>query len=251
VTPTCGPEERNGLPWVVFDGDDTLWETERLYDAARASAGRVVGAAGFDSIEWDAMQRHIDLMNAKQHGLSRGRFPLSCVQAYEAMARQRGVDSDPDVMDAVRSAAETVFDSPAVVYPGAEAALRELRPTRRLALLTQGDVEVQRYRIDTSGLSPLFDVVKIVLAKGVDVLASLLRELAAAPSSSWLVGNSLASDINPACACGMRAIWIDAHVWEHERREALADATGVWEAASVAGVPAIIRTAEAQGGLVT
>ena len=37
--------------------------------------------------------------------------------------------------------------------------------------------------------------------------------------SAWSVGNSLASDINPALRIGMRAIWIDAPVWEYERRD--------------------------------
>ena len=36
---------------------------------------------------------------------------------------------------------------------------------------------------------------------------------------AWSIGNSLPSDINPALSLGMNAIWIPAHVWEHERRE--------------------------------
>ena len=33
---------------IVFDGDDTLWETEALYDDARRRAREIVAATGLD-----------------------------------------------------------------------------------------------------------------------------------------------------------------------------------------------------------
>jgi len=50
-------------------------------------------------------------------------------------------------------------------------------------------------------------------------LRTLIDRLGIDPQQSWFVGNSVPSDVNPALACGMRAVWIDAHVWDHERRE--------------------------------
>ncbi len=44
-----------------------------------------------------------------------------------------------------------------------------------------------------------------------------MENLAIDPGSSWSVGNSLGSDILPALSCGLLAIWIPAHVWEHEQ----------------------------------
>lgn len=237
-------DDRTGLRLVVFDGDDTLWETERLYDEAREAAGRLVGAAGLDPVAWDALERSIDVANAERHGLSKARFPLSCVQAYEETARRAGVAVDQGLMESVRAAAAAVFTAAAVVYPGAEDTLRTLRAMRRLALLTQGDTEVQWHRIDASGLKPLFDNIRVVEKKNAEVLASLLDELGADPASSWFVGNSLASDVNPARRCGMRAVWIDAHVWEHERREARDHEDGIWEAGRLSDVPAVIAGAE-------
>ncbi len=54
-----------------------------------------------------------------------------------------------------------------------------------------------------------------------------------------MVGNSVPSDINPSIAAGMHAVWVDAYVWHHERREELhADssalaASGLEEAAQL------------------
>ncbi|MEO8907547.1 MAG: hypothetical protein ABI310_05655, partial [Microbacteriaceae bacterium] len=48
---------------VIFDGDDTLWLTEALYDDARASARAVVEHAGLNGTEWERLQRIRDLYN--------------------------------------------------------------------------------------------------------------------------------------------------------------------------------------------
>lgn len=44
---------------IVFDGDDTLWSTESLYDEARANARRVVAEAGLDDAAWEKLERRI------------------------------------------------------------------------------------------------------------------------------------------------------------------------------------------------
>ena len=43
----------------MFDGDDTLWSTESLYDEARANARRVVAEAGLDDAAWEKLERRI------------------------------------------------------------------------------------------------------------------------------------------------------------------------------------------------
>ena len=63
---------------VVFDGDDTLWATERLYDDARTAAQGLVVAAGIDGTRWDLTERKIDQDNVALMGLSAIRFPTSC-----------------------------------------------------------------------------------------------------------------------------------------------------------------------------
>ena len=74
----------------------------------------------------------------------------------------------------------------------------------------------------------------------VSFLRSLLADLDVNPGTAWLVGNSIPSDINPALACGMHAIWIDAHVWGHERREAaMWHSEGFEDAARLTDVPEV------------
>ncbi len=236
--------ERRQLPVVIFDGDDTLWQTEYLYDDARSAAARVVAEAGIDPGDWELLQRAIDVLNVSTMGLSRERFPLSCAQAYVISAESAGVPFSGQVGDAVAAVARGVFETAAPTFPQAAIVLEALRVGWRIVLLTQGDTGVQRWRVETSGLAHLFDAIEIVDRKDGSVLLALLERLGVAAADCWMVGNSLRSDIEPAVSCGLRAIWIDAHVWEHERDSQFGGHELVVVAASLRDVPGLLSAGE-------
>jgi putative hydrolase of the HAD superfamily len=211
----------NSIPAaVVFDGDDTLWSTEPLYDRARDGARAEVVRAGLDGVEWERLERLIDVDNVAIFGFSVDRFPTSCVQAYEAVARASGVPLDDGVRGRVRSAAKGVFTQDPPLMPGAVETVRTLRRRgTKTALLTKGDHEVQAHRIERSRLADLFDLIQIVHEKPPSAFLNVLAALNVSTHNAWSVGNSIRSDILPAVEAGLRAVWIDAHVWEHERYE--------------------------------
>lgn len=208
----------SGPAAIVFDGDDTLWSTELLYDRARDEARAEVARSGLDGEEWERLERKIDVENVRHFGFSIERFPTSCVQAYESVARAGGVPVDAQLRERVRSAAGAVFRQDPPLMPGARETLHNLRARGvKLALLTKGDHDLQLRRVERSGLADLFDVIHIVEEKPPAAFRDIVLELEAKPKDSWSVGNSVRSDILPAVEAGLRAVWIDAHVWEHER----------------------------------
>ena len=90
---------------VIFDGDDTLWSTEPLYDDARAAAAEIVERAGLDAGEWERLERDIDVQNVQRFGLSSERFPTSCVEAYQTLARESSgpsIQMSPQTFDTRR-----------------------------------------------------------------------------------------------------------------------------------------------------
>jgi putative hydrolase of the HAD superfamily len=203
---------------IVFDGDDTLWNTEGLYDDARASARRVVVEAGLDGENWERLERRIDVENVAAMGFSPERFPTSCVQAYEEACRGATRSPDPAVSRRVRQAARSVFDLDPPVVAHARETLKSLRAKgTRLALLTKGDLELQARRVERSGLSDLFDVIEVVREKSPEVIRAVVDRLGIDVESACMVGNSIRSDLLPALDAGLRAVWIKAHVWEYER----------------------------------
>lgn len=203
---------------VVFDGDDTLWSTEPLYDEARSAARAIVAACDLDVERWEALERRFDVENVLHLGYSPQRFPTSCVQAYEAVAADARRSPDTSISERIRAAASSVFERDPPLLPGALETLSVLRARDvRLALLTKGEHDVQLRRIERSGLAALFDVIEIVPEKTPEAIRFVTATLGVQPTMAWMVGNSVRSDILPALAAGLHAIWIEAHVWEHER----------------------------------
>ncbi len=64
-------------PWVIFDADNTLWETESLYDDARRTLTGILASRGIDAAAADEMQQAIDEDLYKTLGYSAQRFPAS------------------------------------------------------------------------------------------------------------------------------------------------------------------------------
>lgn len=204
---------------MIFDGDDTLWRAENLYDAALLEAQRSIEAAGFEGDKWRLLQREYDLRNVKVLGMSRERFPLSSRQALLKLGQAHGQKVPPDLIERVVAISRSVFTRRAPVMPAARQVLTTLAPVFRLVLLTKGDPIVQQRRVDDSGLRDCFERVEIVDEKTETVFKEIVSDFNVRPEDTWSVGNSLASDVNPALRAGLNAVWIDAHVWDHERRE--------------------------------
>lgn len=232
-----------GLSAVIFDGDDTLWLTEALYDEARQAAKTVVEGAGLHGDRWEELERLIDVANVARLGHTPRRFPTSCLEALNDVAAEAGVDPTSTVRAAVWMAAEKVFHVDPPVRPEARAVLSGLRDLRlRLALLTKGDATVQGRRIERSGLSEFFDVIRIVPAKTDQDFRSLANELGCPIDAVVSVGNSVRSDIHPSVAAGIAAVWIPAHAWEYERtHDHLELPPGVIEIEALSELLAVIR----------
>ena len=238
---------KTGAGVIIFDGDDTLWETERLYDRAREDAAKIVQAAGLPAGLWEDIERKLDVANVARFGLSSLRFPSSCVEAYYRVAALSKAAVSDTTEQRIRAAAESVFCATAPTVPGARRVLTAVRRYYRTVLLTQGEPEVQRHRIATSHLTDLFDAVEIVDSKEPSVFETTLAAMAAEPAASWMVGNSVRSDVNPAVATGMNAIWVNAHVWEYERSCDVVDSNAVHVAESLDAVPRIIADSQRSG----
>ena len=204
---------------IVFDGDDTLWQTEQLYDEARSRGREIVERAGLSGEAWEARERLLDVENVQHFGHAADRFPASCVDAYEEVCEAAGATVDEEVGRAIASAARQVFERRAPLMGGAQTTLSKLRARGyTLALLTKGDASVQTMRIDQSGLRNMFDLIEIVEEKTPESILSVLGRLDVAPAEALTVGNSVRSDVLPSLAAGVTPVWIDAHVWEYERQ---------------------------------
>lgn len=98
--------------------------------------------------------------------------------------------------------------------PGAEEVLRKLRAAGvRIGLLTNGAPDLQREKIESSGLGMFFDAAVVSGEIGTgkpepEIFHHLLEKLGVAADESLMVGNSLARDIVGAKRAGLASCWI-------------------------------------------
>ena len=87
-------------------------------------------------------------------------------------------------------------------------------------MFTKGQRDEQLQKLARSGLAPLFDRVETPREKDVEAYRRLVQDASLDPSLTFMIGNSPRSDINPAVAAGLRAVFIPhPHTWELEHEE--------------------------------
>ena len=85
--------ERMRKGFIIFDGDDTLWDVESLYQAARRAIKRFLSDEGIDPERWEGLQRAIDVDRFVTQRFSPDRFPGSCVDAYLRLAQASAIST--------------------------------------------------------------------------------------------------------------------------------------------------------------
>ena len=99
---------------------------------------------------------------------------------------------------------------------GAIDVLRLLRSEGvRLALVTNGNAERQRRKVETHRLAPLFDYILIEGEFGLGkpderVYLHALSQVGATPDEAWMVGDNLEWEVAAPQRLGMVGIWVDA-----------------------------------------
>jgi putative hydrolase of the HAD superfamily len=88
-----------------------------------------------------------------------------------------------------------------------------------LILLTKGALEEQSGKVERSGLKDYFAEIEIVPEKDLTTYSTLVSKHGLSAESTWMVGNSPKSDINPALAAGLNAVFVPhgaTWILEHE-----------------------------------
>jgi putative hydrolase of the HAD superfamily len=208
--------------WVIFDADNTLWDVETLYDRARDEFCRYVLArleesegnrkkyVSLSSIE--NAQRHRDLHLHASLGYSSGRFARS----FEDTLIFFMPTAKPEVTEKVVQIAMNVFDSTPAISEDLESVLTHLGQNFKLAILTAGDESVQERRLADFRLKDRFHAVEIVPKKTQEAFENFCQTHNVDRTNSWVVGDSVRSDILPAREIGLRAIHLKAPNWAAE-----------------------------------
>jgi putative hydrolase of the HAD superfamily len=118
----------------------------------------------------------------------------------------------------IRAFASSIAEQEIELLPSVAETLSDLSSRHRLILMTKGNRAEQADKLARSGLSELFSSVEIVAEKDPPTYHQVIARHELAPHTSWMIGNSPKSDINPALAAGLHAVFLfhkDTWILEH------------------------------------
>jgi putative hydrolase of the HAD superfamily len=142
----------------------------------------------------------------------------------------------------IRSFARSISDQEIELLPGVDETLAELAARHHLILMTKGDRAEQADKLARSGLAPHFAAVEIVAEKDPPSYREVIARHELTPHTSWMIGNSPKSDINPALAAGLHAVFLfhkDTWVLEHAEVDPAPPGQHLIELDSFAKLPTI------------
>jgi len=200
---------------LLIDADDTLWENNIYFERAIAAY-----ISYLDHLPHTPEQVRQALNQAERetilsHGYGLGSFTQSLIACFERLA---GVAASEHQAAQIRSFAQSIADHEIELLPGVAELLPELASRHRLILMTKGSQAEQADKLARSGLAPYFSGVEIVAEKHPAAYAEVVARHGCEPQATWMIGNSPKSDINPALAAGLHAVFIfhkDTWVLEH------------------------------------
>ena len=238
---TGGGDVSATISAVLLDLDETILYDDAASDAAlAATVGHAARLAGVDAACLDTAIRAEalalwrsgphpawcdDLGTSEIEGL-RSRFEGNDPRMVEMRAWGPGFRRESwqralrrcGVADPAQAALhdDPIAAQPAAPHPfipGAEDALDRLAERFRLAIITNGIVDVQREKLVRAGLMERFDVVVISAEIGRgkphrSVYDETLRRLGLPAEACIMVGDNFDKDVAGAQALGIRGVWI-------------------------------------------
>ncbi len=218
---------------ILFNLDDTLAYCNRYFN-------QVIGKFVYQMTNWfnfltkeeiRQKQLEIDLDAISRHGLRSDRFPESFIDTYKYFCDLTGKEKKKNDIEFLRELGFEVFKVPVEPVPFMNETLNRLKDEgHELYLHTGGDEVNQRRKITQLELTTYFEHrIFISEHKDTTALSDILKTIDADPEVTWMVGNSLRTDIVPALEKDLNAIYIPAETeWKYNEVEVTAEPKGAY-----------------------
>ena len=202
---------------LIFDADDTLWENNIYFEAAFEQFCDYLAHSAMSPPQVRSVLDEIEIVNSQIHGYGSKNFARNLTTCFQHLAERDISERDLEV---VREFAHAILERPIELLEGVEETVAELSRRHDLTVFTKGDPEEQQLKIDRSGLGPYFCHAAIVKEKNEGAYRELTAQRGIAAERAWMIGNSPKSDINPALAAGLSAVYVPhPRTWSLEKEE--------------------------------
>jgi putative hydrolase of the HAD superfamily len=201
---------------LLIDADDTLWENNIYFERAIARFISFLNHHEFTPEQVREVLNDVERECVVKHGYGLQSFAHALADTFERLST---VPVTAELHTQVRSFAHAIENHPIEFLPEVPPTLQDLSGRNRLILLTKGAMQEQTGKIERSGVKQHFAACEVVAEKNSSTYREIIKKHDLDPRTTWMIGNSPRSDINPALAAGLHAVFIphgDTWILEHE-----------------------------------
>jgi len=206
----------NGEQALLIDADDTLCENNIYFERAIAQFISFLNHHSYTAEEVRTILNEVERGCIIKHGYGMHSFAHALVDTFERISLE---PITPELHQKIVGFAHSIADHPVEILPGVPETLQYLSGRHHLILLTKGAVPEQSGKVERTGLKDYFAAIEIVAEKDSGTYRDVVSKYGLGHGSTWMVGNSPKSDINPALAAGLNAVFVphgNTWVLEHE-----------------------------------
>ncbi len=206
----------NAPQTLLIDADDTLWENNIYFERAIADFISFLNHGERSPAEIREILNEVERECIVSHGYGLPSFTRSLVETFERLSVE---PLTPALHETIHGFARTIAEQPVQMLPHVRETLAYLCERHRLILVTKGNFAEQSGKVERSGLKDFFRAVEVVAEKDAAAYATIVSHHQLVHERTWMIGNSPKSDINPALAAGLNAVFVphgDTWVLEHE-----------------------------------
>jgi putative hydrolase of the HAD superfamily len=224
---------------LLIDADDTLWENNVYFERAIAAFISYLNHHTFTPAEVRQTLNTVERETILSHGYGLTSFTRSLQECFERLSPEPVTE---EKQKRIAGFAGAIATQEIELLPGVAETLAYLATRQRLILMTKGNHAEQADKFSRSGLQGFFSAVEIVSEKDPETYRTVIARRELRPHTSWMIGNSPKSDINPALAAGLHAVFLfhkDTWTLEHAEIDAAPEGQHLIELESFARLTSI------------
>jgi len=206
----------NGSQTLLIDADDTLWENNIYFERAIANFISFLNHHEYTPEQVRGVLNDVERECIVTHGYGLHSFAHALVQTFERLSVE---PLTPALHETINGFAHTIAEHPMEIIRGVPETLQYLSERHHLILMTKGAFSEQTGKVERSGLKDYFAAIEIVPEKDEPTYRTIISKYDLPSDSTWMVGNSPRSDINPALSAGINAVFVPhGNTWilEHD-----------------------------------
>ena len=195
----------NGAQTLLIDADDTLWENNVYFERAIARFISFLNHQEYTPQQVREVLNSVERESIVKHGYGLHSFAHSLVETFEKLSAE---PITPELHERIHSFCHEIAEHPVEILPGVPETLQYLGERHHTILMTKGNPAEQAGKVERSGLKEYFAAIEIVAEKNEETYRDAISKYDLPQESTWMVGNSPRSDINPALAAGLHAVFV-------------------------------------------